>query len=336
MERSLKLVVVLCLASLCVAELHGKTQLTNYDQVFYFSSVFGTPFQEFQVLLDLTTWTIEIPSILCSECEGKATFNSSASSTFRKSNDTSQFGEKGFDSVGLAGVLAQNQSFWMTYSDPEPSYPFMEGFIGFGYFTLDHSSIIVAPWYYNAAQESNYPNIFSLYLTSNQGNESDSALLIGVSEHYSGAISYFPVSSKHEPYWIFNFTSITVGTTNIELSCSLVSECSGTVSSNSVNIMGPITPINEILSTLPRIDVHCGNLADLPNITINIQGANIVLPPSVYVYRFESEGMSYCSASFSYNYLTDVDWVFGTAFLRASYTVFNADNGSIGFGPLFV
>jgi cathepsin D len=314
--------------------------LTNDEDSEYYGSItIGTPAQDFLVIFDTGSSDLWIPSSSCTvkACETKNTYDSSASSTYVKDGKAFEIeygtgsvsGTLAKDTVSLGGLAVTDQTFAETTKETNEyfgsSVPY-DGILGMGYESIAESS--AAPLFNNMySQGLVSENIFSFYLNSDLTADEGGELILGGidSSYYSGDINYVDVSKQG--YWQFNMDSLTVSgdsTTFCDGGCKVIADTGTSV------IVGPTKEakqINEDIGANANTGAIDCSTSGLPTITVTINGNDYPLEGSDYIIEQDGE----CYSAFEGGDEGTIDWILGSPFIRAYYTVFDFNENRVGF-----
>ncbi len=327
----------------------GEVVLGDKHNTQYFGAfLMGSQNQEFTGVLDTGSSNIWTPEKNCLSpaCENKQKFDPELSQTF-STNDQElsiQYGTGnmqgyvGYDTVTFGGISVFNQGIGLAsqLSDNFQNSPF-DGIFGLAYKNI--ASDQVTPWMNNAVQQGLIPKaIFSFYL-SNTPSDGKGRLIIGEPDprYYQGDITWHPLQSLEtggpiDFYYNIAFDSIAVNTENVPLSCQNQENCRAIVDSGTSLIVGPAEDVSNILDTL-NLSPDCSNLKDQPSLTFSIGGQNYVVPPEFYVVKQVGWwGQEQCTAGLAPS--NQDFWIFGDAFMRAFYVVFDKTDSKVGFAKL--
>ncbi|XP_051494704.1 pepsin B-like isoform X2 [Apus apus] len=315
--------------------------LTNYLDSFYFGEIsIGTPPQNFLVLFDTGSANLWVPSTYCQTpaCEDHARFNSSLSSTFSGTDVTYTlsygFGDLsvalGYDTVTIQNIIIRNQEFGLSLD--EPSRPFyyldFDGILGMSYPGVGiegYNTLMQNMLQQNQLEEP----IFSFYY-SRYGGE---VILGGVDPQlYSGEVLWAPV--VQELYWKIGIEEFSIGPSATGW-CS--QGCHGIVDTGTFLLTIPGQFMLTFLQALGAEEsdqgfvVDCGSVPTMPTLYFAISGAQLPLPPSVYVLN--NDGV--CTVGVESTYVPSASgqplWILGNIFLRQWYSIFDMANNRVGF-----
>ena len=320
------------------AGLYG-TNLQDMDGTEYYGDVFiGTPPQYFLTIMDTGSSNLWVPSTACTDtaCNGKHKYNSGASSTYVNNGEpiTIHYGTgsmKGtllYDTVTCGGLTVTRQELAGATSLAAffTGSPF-DGILGLAYQSISADN--VPTWFDNAVTQNGIQSVFSFYLDSTSGSNS-SMLTFGGSDssYYTGSIQYHNLYLNLGNYYTIVWNSATVGSTSINAGCGS-SGCLAIVDSGTSLIVGPTTPISQILSIL-SINANCNGVTNLPDVTFTIGSQSYAIPNSIYVLREQTiGGATVCEAGFAGS--SGSNWIWGDVFIRTWYTVFDHGGKRVGF-----
>ncbi|XP_035237009.1 pepsin A-like [Anguilla anguilla] len=314
----------------------GTESMTNDADLSYYGVIsIGTPPQSFKVIFDSGSSNLWVPSVYCSSqaCQNHDKFNPQASSTFQSTNQPlsiqygtgSMTGYLGYDTVEVGGITVPNQIFGLSQTEAAfMAYMAADGILGLAYPSISSSS--ATPVFDNMMKQGLVSqDLFSVYLSS--GGQAGSEVVFGGVDpsHYTGSISWIPLSS--ETYWQITMQSVTINGQTV----ACTSGCQAIVDTGTSLIVGPSSDIGNInnyvgASTNQYGDatVQCGNVGSMPDVTFNINGVSFTLPASAYV----SQSSYGCRTGFGNG--NDQLWILGDVFIRQYYTIFDRTSNYVG------
>ncbi|CAG7851455.1 SubName: Full=Related to aspartic peptidase A1-Laccaria bicolor {ECO:0000313/EMBL:CCA73596.1} [Serendipita indica DSM 11827] len=351
--------------------------------IFYFTNIkMGTPPQSIDVNLDTGSSDLWVASKTCLTCNtttvqpyydnSSSTFDSSTSSTFSATSDvaTVSYGDgsavRGIvssDTVSLGSFTAPNQTFILVTAQNEDFS--VAGLMGLGFPRLSQSG--GTPWWLNVLSEFEQPEM-SFYMAQ-WNNQTDPVIPGGQftmggrnSTLYDGEVQFVPLISQ--TYWTVQIDGVHVTDTT---TLSLTNQYNvAIIDTGSTLILGPGEVVDEFYKAVPgavRGTTLSPQLAGywlIPcNTTINAKfqfsnSVTVTLPATLLGFQLVGRALpGYCTGSIlgssngPYEQPTPSSipsWIFGDAFLRATYTVFRkgplssndtgTDEAGVGFAPL--
>ncbi|XP_012675128.2 pepsin A-like [Clupea harengus] len=307
----------------------GTEQMTNDADLAYFGVIsIGTPPQSFRVIFDTGSSNLWVPSVYCSSaaCNNHHKFNPSQSSTFRNIGKSLQIqygtgsmtGFLGTDVVAVGGIQVPHQTFGLSQSEaPFMAHMQADGILGLAFPRLAASGAQTV--FNNMVQQGLVQDYFSVYLSSNSATGSEVTFGGYDPSHYTGNLVWIPLSS--ETYWQITVESMTVNGNVV--ACN--GGCQAIVDTGTSLIVGPNSDISSLNNAVGGASVNCQNIANMPEVTININGHAFTLPASAYVRQSNYYG---CSTGFG-NGGSSL-WILGDVFIRQYYTIFNMSNNYVG------
>ncbi|XP_009979176.1 PREDICTED: gastricsin-like [Tauraco erythrolophus] len=319
--------------------------LTNYLDSFYFGEIsIGTPLQNFLVLFDTGSANLWVPSTSCQTpaCVNHDRFNPNLSSTFSGNGMTYTlsygFGDVsvalGYDTVTIQNIVVRNQEFGLSLE--EPSRPFyyldFDGILGMAYPGVGISGYNTVMQ--NMLEQSQLAEpIFSFYFSNPTYSYGGEVILGGVDPQlYTGEVLWAPV--VQELYWKIGIEEFSIGLSATSW-CS--QGCHGIVDTGAVLLTVPGQFMSAFLQALGAEEndygfvVDCSNVPNMPTLYFAISGAQLPLPPSVYVLN--NDGI--CTVGVEDTYVTSTSgqplWILGNIFLRQYYSIFDMANNRVGF-----
>jgi len=266
-----------------------------------------------------------------------AKYDSTKSSTYVKngSSFSIQYGSgslTGFvseDTVAIGNVTVDKQLFCEATNEPGLAFKIgkMDGIMGMAWQRIAVDGI-KPPWY-DVVQASGMQNLFAFYL--GKGNGDNSELTLGGTDpaHYTGDISYVPLSN--EAYWMFKMDKFVIGDST-ESDVTVIADTGTSL------LAGPkdfITKVQTAIGATPvgtsgEYTLDCSKLDSLPDLTITLAGKDYVLTGKDYALSVSGE----CLSGFMGIDLpagNPVKFILGDVFLRKFYSVYDAGNKRMGF-----
>uniref|UniRef100_A0A8C6JXI1 Uncharacterized protein n=1 Tax=Melopsittacus undulatus TaxID=13146 RepID=A0A8C6JXI1_MELUD len=299
--------------------------ITSHLDSSYFGEIsIGDPPQNFTVLFDTGSSNLWVPSTYCKTpaCYNHVKFRPRESSTFITNGQTYtlSYGSGtltvllGYDTVRVSCITVTNQEFGL--SKDEPTQPFyyadFDGILGMAYPSL---AVGGTPTVLQGMLEQNQLSepIFSFYFSRYTNPTHPNALILGGVDPqlFYGDITWAPVTQ--ELYW-------QVAIDDVIPACGGISN-------------GGCCPSHNLLFTLsPQYAVDCNEIQNMPAITFIINGAQLPLYPSAYVFNVR---ISTAAPSFLMDGPGEEQplWILGDVFLKQYYTIFDMANNRIGFAP---
>ncbi|XP_034733635.1 pepsin A-like [Etheostoma cragini] len=315
----------------------GIESMTNDADLSYYGVIsIGTPPQSFSVIFDTGSSNLWVPSVYCSSqaCQNHNKFNPQQSSTFKWGSESlsiqygtgSMTGHLAIDTVEVGGISVANQVFGVSQTEA----PFMANMVADGILGLAFQAIAsdnVVPVFDNMVNEGLVSQaMFSVYLSS-QSEQGSEVVFGGVdSSHYTGQITWIPLSSA--TYWQIAMDSVTINGQTV--ACS--GGCQAIIDTGTSLIVGPTSDINNMNSWVGAstdqygdATVSCQNIGSMPEVTFTLNGNAFTIPASAYV----SQSSYGCSTGFGQGG-SDQLWILGDVFIREYYAIFDSQAKQIG------
>ncbi|XP_029170182.1 lysosomal aspartic protease-like isoform X1 [Nylanderia fulva] len=277
------------------------------------------------------------------------------------------------DVVSIAGFNVRNQTFAEAIHEPGIAFVAakFDGILGMGYSTISVNKVM--PVFYNIIKQGLVSSaVFSFYLnryafsfhalrmsknvfnkniyiyiyiyynmkiiqlrrniSDNVGGE----LILGGTDpdHYTGEITYVPVSKKG--YWQFTMDKITIHSHTL---CA--GGCQAIADTGTSLIYGPILDISIIHELIGAIDIageyriNCSkrDSAKMPVIRFIIGGKMFNLTSQDYILQMSTVDHTVCISGFAPSDNIDKYWNLGDVFIGRYYTVFDFEEDRVGFAP---
>jgi len=335
------------------ADTNGTVIFKDYQDAQYYGPVtIGTPAQTFQVVYDTGSSNLWVPSKKCPitviACDIHSKYDSTHSSTYR-ANATKfaiQYGTgavAGFisqDTVNIGGLQIKDQQFGEATSLPGITFAVskFDGILGLAFQSISEAGV-TPPWYNILNQKLVTKPVFATWLNKDASGITGGELLLGGIDgtRYTGAISYFPLSS--ETYWAFKFADINVGGETLNLCPG--GSCQGIADTGTSLIAGPkdqVAILNKKLGATTIVNgeaiINCANIPKMPSVNIVIGTKSFELTAKDYVLQVTSGTSTQCISGF-----VGIDipsppgplWILGDVFISTYYTVFDFGLKQVGF-----
>ncbi|CAG9315216.1 unnamed protein product [Blepharisma stoltei] len=314
--------------------------ISNYLDAQYYGPIsIGTPPQPFTVVFDTNSPLLWVPSKTCTSlaCHTHHTYNSAASSTYKKNGDILYFG---YDQGEANGFVSQDTLTWggftvkdvefgeMTYLDGSgwlETKP--DGILGMAYFSTSVEKLPPLAFTYLYKQGLVTNNSFAFYLTKN-ANQAGSTLTLGGynSTLSKGDWNYIPLYKQE--MWTIKIGAISVGGQAIS-----GTGFNATFDTTTSLLVGSFNIVNEINVNIGVVAEDCSNISKLPTVNIVLGGVTYAMPPSAYVLQIPNGNSYQCINGWQPEDLgpgMDNTIILGDLFIRTYYTLFDMGNLRIG------
>ncbi|XP_019880484.2 uncharacterized protein LOC109608484 [Aethina tumida] len=329
------------------------------DNEFYGEIVIGHPGQKLKVAFD-TAWSLSW--VLSSQCNFWKTpgcwfhnkYDHQKSSEYKPDGRPykgieDSYTLKGFysyDNISFAHSNVTNQSFVEMVSVP---WTFLlnkaEGILGLGPKTDSYT-----PFFYTLlAQNKIKKPLFSIYLNGDTKSLHGGNIMLGYIEHRhihknpqkkEDTIKYLPLDVS--AYWQFSVDKIMLSALPPNNKDKIVycdNGCKAIVDTSSNAIIGPandIYALNNVIKAksfvMNRYSVDCSSIKNLPEVNFLLGGQNFTLKGSDYVTKLTVGPTTFCMSAFQPSEETLKDmWIFGGAFLKKYYSIYDLKERMIGF-----
>lgn len=318
----------------------ANVDIHNYqDAQFYGDLSLGTPGQTFPVIFDTGSSNLWVPSSTCTNCGlFKPKYKSSKSSTY-VANGTKfdiQYGSgpvSGFlseDSVSVGGIPVTGQQFAEITDVSGLGLAFkigkFAGIMGLAFETISIDGI--PPVFVNMVDQKAVDEpVFAFYLSGADGVDGEMTLGGIDSAHYTGDLTYVPVTS--EDYWSVGLDSITIKGESMTTTTKAI------VDTGTSLFAGPTEDVKKIAAAVGAkpfvngeytIDCNAGE-----DITFTLGGKDFTFTPADYVIKDQSICLfAFLGLDVPGNPL----WILGDPFIRKYYTVFDYGQKRVGFAPV--
>jgi len=313
------------------------------DAQYYGPVAIGTPEQKFEVVYDTGSANLWVPAHNCSlSCWFHPKFQPTQSSTYQ-ANGTVFFieygsgpvnGYEGDDTVTLGEYSIKNQVFAQITNASGLGEAFLVskfgGIMGLGWpaISVTHAT----PVFFNLIEQfPNVPKKFSFYLPDTSGNKGTFTIGGADKSRYTGDLK--TIQLINQTYWETHMDSFYLGNDKIHGKARVVLDSGTSTLTAPVSIASMIAKKLNATELLPgRWTVSCFALGGLPDIKINMAGAEWVL--SAKDYTINDEDVE-CLLGIMGIDIPVQDggpiWIMGDIFMRKVYTVFDVENSSLSF-----
>jgi saccharopepsin len=305
---------------------------TDYQNAQYYGPItIGTPPQKFNVIFDTGSSNLWVPSgSNWQPLNFHNKYHSDKSSSYVKNGTkfSIQYGSGALsgliseDTVNIGGVDVKSTLFAEATSEPGLAFKIgkFDGIMGMAFDSIAVDGI--TPAWYSAVGDA---KLFGVYLGGTTGTGGEMTLGGTDSSHYTGDISYFPVSRAK--YWQVSVDSFSVGSlTKIEAILD-----TGTsllvVPPSVMTAFGTKVGATSIAGG-KEWTIDCSKISTLPELDITIGGKSFNLAGSDYVLQVSGQcllGMTGMDLS-----REGLSVILGDVFLRKYYAVFDLGNTRVG------
>ncbi|CAM9387536.1 unnamed protein product [Choristocarpus tenellus] len=316
----------------------GKIVVKDYQNAQYYGQVsVGTPSQSFNVIFDTGSANLWVASSQCGmSCGIHSRYHASKSSTYVE--DGREFkitygsgpvsGSLSSDDVEIGGLALKAQTFAEVITDAKGlGVAFLVGkFDGIAGLAFDEISVegVPTPFHNLVEQGALDEPVFAFFL----GNEQEGELVLGGTDsaHYTGEISYVPVTRKG--YWQIDLDDVKVeGTSSTSVNTAIVD-------SGTSLLVGPSAEVEVLAKKVGAIKFLNGEYiipctAQLPALTFTIGGKDYTLEGEDYIIN---AGKVCLLAIMGMDIPAPAGplWILGDVFMRKYYTVFDYGESRIG------
>lgn len=300
----------------------------------------GTPPQTFNVIYDTGSSNLWLPSKQCTNCGVKPKYDSAKSSTYKAngtkfeilygsgpvsgfmSQDTAEVGDISVDNQLFAEVT-DVKGLGLAYSVGK-----FDGILGLAFESISVNK--VAPVFVNMVNKGLVKDpVFAFYLSEESGKDGELDFGGIDSNHYSGDITYVPLSS--ETYWEVKLDGIQINGKQV------TSVTKAIIDSGTSLLAGPkseVKAIAKLVGATPFLNgeylIDCGKETNGVNIDIVLGGKTFTLTPKDYIIPDETLclfGMVGIDVPAPAGPL----WIMGDPFMRKFYSIFDYGQKRMGF-----
>merc|ERR1712072_394090 len=306
----------------------------DYQNAQYYGPItIGTPPQKFNVIYDTGSSNLWVPSKTAfMPLNFHSKYDSTKSSTYVK-NGTSfaiRYGSgslTGFvsqDTVTMGSATVKNQLFAEATKEPGLAFKVgkFDGIVGMAFQSIAVDGMEPA---WMAALSDADDKVFGVYLGGTTGTGGEMTLGGTDSAHYTGDITYVPVSRAK--YWQITVGSFSIGNlTNVE---AIVDTGTSLLVAPADVVSAFGKKIGATLVAGKEWTIDCSKIAGLPDLDITIGGKSFPLKGSDYVLNVSGQcllGMMGMDLS-----REGLSLILGDVFIRKYYTVFDQGKSRVGF-----
>ena len=295
----------------------------------------GFPPKTYEMELDLTMSGCWITSESCESmgCYPKTGYNSSESMMHKPKGDTVRIeygggkgtGKLSSDTVSIGGLHVIS----FTFSE-------LETLSGGKMIRAPYDGVLGALWSGSATNPENLfsalysrrlieSNSFSVSLSETKG---DQMVLGGVDASLAlFSLSYYPLLDIAP--WTIMVKSILIAHQPLSLAFPTLK-----IDLTTPYFLGSFSLIDQINTAIGHIPANCTDIAQFPNIILDMNINEYVITPEMYVIRTETDSGERCFSGFVGKNMEEglqETLVVGDAFVRKHYTHFDMQNKQVGF-----
>jgi len=332
-------------------KLVSETTLKNTDMVEYFGQV-SVGGQNFAVVYDTGSGILWVPGAGChlTACTTHEQLKTNKDITLETEKVDIKYGtghmsgQRAVGDVAVGGVTVKNQDFLVSTAEYGAVFDSgrFDGVFGLGKSKLaqilrtdDDSEDRAMPFYINAIKQNLLQKpIFSFYISP--GTKPGAVVIGGTNAKlYKGPIKYH--EGQSHTYWMMNVESIAAGTDPAdEVDTSGAEDgLQGIADTGTSLLVIPEKFIGKILHKF-QVKDDCSNMDELSDLRIKMKDVTgelitYTLTPQEYILKYGSS----CKTGIALMTLKlpgkHPAMIMGDTFLRSYYSVYNHENGQIGF-----
>jgi len=236
-------------------------------------------------------------------------------------------------------MCVERQIFLESVQEPGKTFEMakFDGLVGMGYDALAPKGV-TTPFAQLMKSDKCPEPVFAFYMNRNDGqvDQGSEMTLCGIdSKHYTGEMTYVPVSKK--AYWQFTVDSLKINSETIATNFEAIADTGTSL------IVGPVADVERLHQAIGIVRnpvngaamVDCDKLQFLPTITFNIAGRKFPLTPDQYIVKMKpipTMDVTLCISGFSgMDMPKGPMWILGDVFIGQYFTVFDQGKDRIGF-----
>lgn len=321
--------------------------VNNYQNAQYYGQIcLGTPCQNFEVIFDTGSSNLWIPASNCTDCGSKPKYDATKSSSY-VANGTAfniRYGSgpvSGFvsqDDVTVGGLTVKNQLFAEVTDVAGLGLAFsvgkFDGIMGMAFQTISVDDM--PPVFKDmVAQKLVDEPVFGVFLSATSGTPGELTLGGTDSSHYSGELTYVPLSS--DTYWEVKLGGMTVNgksVTNVQKAI---------LDTGTSLLAGPTAEVKKIAAAVGakpfflnpnEYTIDCSKISSLPDIVVTLAGKQYTLTGKDYTINVENVECLFGMTGIDVPAPAGPLWILGDVFIRKYYTVFDYGQQRLGFAPV--
>jgi len=330
----------------------SETELKNTDMVEYFGQV-SVGGQNFAVVYDTGSGILWVPGAGCADraCKDHEQLKPNTDIKLEDGEVQIQYGtghmsgQRAVGNVVVGGVTVRNQDFLVSTKEHGNVFDAgrFDGVFGLGKSALakilrtdDDTKDRALPFYINAIKQNLLQKpVFSFYVSP---GDKPGAIVIGGTNPklYKGSINYHAGQSDY--YWMMNVESIAAGSDPADEVDTSGAEngLQGIADTGTSLLVIPEQFVGKILHKF-QVKDDCSNMDELADLHIKMRDVTgklikYTLTPKEYILKYSS---NQCKTGIALMTLklpgSHPAMIMGDTFLRSYYSVYNHENGQIGF-----
>lgn len=328
--------------------------LTNRHNTEYYGEIsLGTPGQCFQVMFDTGSAIAWVPGVEC-QSGGCRTHKKFACRQSRTCEETKNAMALAYGTGEMQGrvvldkfcfgcdtntMCVEKQTFLESMVEPGPTFAQakFDGLVGMAY-DPKMANGITTPFSKLMKSTDRCPEpVFAFYLNRQGDSEKGGEMtLCGTdSQHYTGDLTYVPVSKKD--FWQFTVDSLSINAEKFAAHFEAIADTGTSL------IVGPTADIERMHRAMGigrnpmngQYMVDCNNIKFLPTVTFTIAGKAFSLTPEQYIVKVKpipTMDVTICLSGFDGMDMPQGPmWILGDVFIGQYYTVFDQGKDRVGF-----